>query len=370
MSDPRPPSEPREGTSQLTDRTASLSLSRPLVTGFVVTLGGLLAYTLSLAFVQLSGVLISIAFGLFIALGLAPVVGRLERRGLPRAWSIVVVIAAFVLLGALGLLAVLPTVLAQIREVVRAIPTWVSEVQKTEFYRWLDSTMGDDASSLIDQATSFVTDPGHAATIGQGVVQAGVTATGVVSGAVIAVVLSLYFLASLPQMKNAFVRLAPARHRTAVAEMTQDVADSVGGYLTGMVILAGANAVVAYLLHLLLGLPVPLLMGLAAFCITLIPLIGSVLYWGIASALALFTGWVPALIFAVCYLVYMQLEAYVLTPRVMNRAVSVPGALVVIGALAGGTLLGLLGALIAIPVTASILLIGKRTILPRQDAKV
>jgi predicted PurR-regulated permease PerM len=65
----------------------------------------------------------------------------------------------------------------------------------------------------------------------------------------------------------------------------------------------------------------------------------------------------------------MQLEAYVLTPRVMNRAISVPGALVVIGALIGGTLLGLLGALVAVPVTASILLIVKQVLIPKQDAR-
>ncbi len=73
--------------------------------------------------------------------------------------------------------------------------------------------------------------------------------------------------------------------------------------------------------------------------------------------------------FAVIYLAYMQVEAYILTPRVMNRTISIPGALVVIGALVGGTLLGLLGALVAIPVTASVLLIIKQIVIPRQDAK-
>ena len=63
-------------------------------------------------------------------------------------------------------------------------------------------------------------------------------------------------------------------------------------------------------------------------------------------------------------------DRYVITPRVMNRAVSVPGALVVIGALAGGTLLGLLGALVAVPVAASILIIIKQVLIPRQDARI
>ena len=122
--------------------------------------------------------------------------------------------------------------------------------------------------------------------------------------------------------------------------------------------------------HLFLGLPFPALMAVVAFCITLIPLVGSVLYWGIATVVALFTNPITALIFAALYLIYMQLEAYVLTPRVMNRAISVPGSLVVIGALVGGTLLGLLGALVAIPITASILLIIKQVVIPRQDAKL
>ena len=120
----------------------------------------------------------------------------------------------------------------------------------------------------------------------------------------------------------------------------------------------------------LLGLPFAALMAVVAFAITLIPLVGSVLYWMIATSIALFSNPAAALIFAIIYLIYMQLEAYVLTPRVMNRTISVPGSLVVIGALVGGTLLGLLGALVAIPVTASILLIIKQVIIPRQDAKL
>jgi len=191
-----------------------------------------------------------------------------------------------------------------------------------------------------------------------------------ISGLIIVLVLSLYFLAGLPAMKVGFIRFAPARNRAKAGALTEQISDSIGGYLMGMVVLAFCNSVVAFLLHLFLGLPFPALMAVLAFCITLIPLIGSVLYWITATVIALFTGWVPALIFAVIYLVYMQLEAYVLTPRVMNRTISVPGALVVIGAMVGGTLLGLLGALVAIPVTASILLIIKQVFIPRQDAKL
>jgi predicted PurR-regulated permease PerM len=70
---------------------------------------------------------------------------------------------------------------------------------------------------------------------------------------------------------------------------------------------------------------------------------------------------------AVYYLIYMQVEAYVLSPNIMNRAVSVPGSIVVIAALAGGSLLGVLGALIAIPVAAAALMIIKQVVIPRQN---
>src|SRR3546814_19306262 len=102
--------------------------------------------------------------------------------------------------------------------------------------------------------------------------------------------------------------------------MTEQIADSIGGYLAGMVVLALCNSVLAFLLYLFLGLPFPALMAVVAFCLTLIPLVGSVLFWIVGSVLALFTDPLPALVFAVAYLVYMQIEAFLLTPRVMNRA--------------------------------------------------
>jgi predicted PurR-regulated permease PerM len=166
------------------------------------------------------------------------------------------------------------------------------------------------------------------------------------------------------------MQFAPARNRPRVRELTNQITDSVGGYLMGMVILAFFNSVVATLLHWALQLPYPLLMGVLAFSITIIPLVGPVLYWIFATVLALFTSPLAALIFGICYLIYIQIEAYVITPRVMSKAISIPGSLVVIGALIGGTLLGLIGALVAVPVTASILLIIKQVYIPKQDAKV
>jgi predicted PurR-regulated permease PerM len=351
-------------------KTFWANLNSPYRLGLVATLGALSAVALGLAFWNLSTIIIYIVFALFAALGLDPVVKFLGRRGISRPWAIVIVYTAFALVFAGILILIVPRFVEQIGQFVNNLPSIVNEFQKSDFYAWLTSTFGSDVTTITDNVEKFLTNPANLAAIGGGVVNFAVNVGTTISGLIIVLVLSLYFLAGLPGMKVAFIRFAPARNRKKATEMTNQITDSIGAYLMGMVVLAFCNSIVAFLLHLFLGLPFPALMGVLAFLITLIPLIGSVLYWITATIIALFTGWVPALIFAIIYLIYMQIEAYLLTPKVMNKAISVPGALVVIGAMVGGTLLGLLGALVAIPVTASILLIIKQVFIPRQDAKL
>ncbi len=364
----RRPAAVAEKTAQ--ENQKSWTRHHPFTVGFFLTLGGLVAIGLAAALSSLSTVLIYIGFALFAALGLDPLVRYLVERGVKRAWAIVAVCVAFAAVITGVLLLIVPTVVDQITQFVGNVPTLIADFQKSDLYSWLSSTFGENISDLANQVASFFSDPGNLANIGGGVLAVGATVAEGISGGVIIIVLTLYFLASMPAIKRAFVRLMPARNRPKVADLTEQITESIGGYLVGMVILAAMNAVVALALYFFLGLPFPALMAVIAFFITLIPLVGSVIFLGLATALALFVGPVPALIFAGVYLAYMQLEAYVLTPRVMNRAISIPGSLVVIGALVGGTLLGLLGALIAIPVTASFLLIYKQVIQPRQDAKV
>jgi predicted PurR-regulated permease PerM len=345
-------------------------LASPFGAGFFLTLGGLVALVLGLAVANLSTVIIYIAFALFAALGLDPIVRFLERRGLSRAWSIVIVFAGFAIVIAAVLGLVLPTVVQQIAQFITAVPNLVTTFTQSDVYAWLQSTFGASVPDLVGELQKFVTNPANIAAIGGGVLQVGFSIATGISGAIIVLVLSLYFLASLPTIKTAFLRVVPARNRPGVGSITDEITDSVGGYLMGMVILAFLNAVATFLLYFFLQLPFPALFAVISFCITIIPLVGPVLFWIIGSVFAVFADPMAALIFAAIYLAYMQIEAYVLTPRVMNRTISVPGSLVVIGALVGGTLLGLLGALVAIPVTASILLIIKQVVVPRQDAKV
>ncbi len=345
-------------------------IDRPFVFGFLVTLGGLAAIALGIAVTNLSTVLIYIALALFAALGLDPAVRFLERRGLSRAVSVVVVILGLIIVVGLILWMVLPIVIDQIASFVKSVPGMIQDFTHSDIYATLEKQFGDQFEDLVAEVQKFLSNPGNIATIGGGALKIGAGIATGISGAIVVLVLTLYFVATLPGIKTGLLRLAPARDRSRAADITDQITDSVGGYVMGMVVLAFFNALLAFLLYLFLGLPFPPLMATVAFCITLIPLVGSVMFWIIGSGLALFTNPIAALIFAIVYLVYMQVEAYVITPRVMNRAISIPGSLVVIGALAGGTLLGLLGALVAVPVAASILIIINQVWVPRQDARV
>lgn len=346
------------------------NINRPFVAGFLLTLGGLAAFALGAAITNLVTVWVYIAFALFVALGLDPLVRRLERAGTKRAWAIVVVYFVFALVITAIIWLIMPTVVTQIAQFIRDIPGMITAFQRTDFFVWVVTQFGDQVPNLLGELQKFITNPTNIAAIGGGVLSIGVSIGTTISGMIIIIVLSLYFLATLPQIKQAFYRMVPSRSRQLTSEITEEITDSVGSYLGGMVVLAFFNAVLTFILYTILNLPFPALLAMVAFCITIIPLVGTVLFWGIGTVVALISSPVSALIFAIAYLVYMQLEAYLLTPRVMNKAISVPGSLVVIGALVGGTLMGLLGALVAIPVTASILLIIKRVFIPKQDAAV
>lgn len=345
-------------------------IDTPFGAGFLLTLGGLAALLLGLALSNLSTIIIYIVFAMFAALGVDPVVKWLERRGVARGWGVTIVFAALaaVVTGLLWL--VVPTLVDQVTQFFSDLPATFNEFQQSDIFHWLEGIFGVGLETLVNDAEVFLTNPANIAAIGGGALQVGAGIASGISGALIVVVLTLYFVLSLSSIKEAMTRLAPARNRAKVTALTTEITDSVGDYLMGMVVLAFFNSLVAFALHALLGLPFPLLMAVLAFLITIIPLVGPVLFWIFASVLALFTSPLSALIFGVCYFIYIQIEAYLVTPKVMSKAISIPGSLVVIGALIGGTLLGLLGALVAVPVTASILLIIKQVFIPKQDAKV
>ncbi|RGE16319.1 AI-2E family transporter [Leucobacter sp. wl10] len=352
-------------------QTREFVVRGPFQLGFTVTLGVLVALLFGAIVDQLTTIIMYVAAALFVALGLDPVVRWLERKGLRRPLGIAVVFGGFVLVIA-GLLAVIiPMIANQISLLVRSAPTLFREVTSQQWFLEVNERFGKfvDFDGLLQMGQDFVGDPGNWAQVAGGVWQAGIGIANGLTAALIVLILTLYFLASLRTIKRAFYSLVPRSGRAKVIDITEQVTKSVGGYVSGMVVLAFINSVLGFVMMTIVGVPFAGLVAVGVFMLALIPLIGSVTATVLVSIVALFNSPTAAITAAVYYLIYMQIESYLFTPRIMNRVVSVPGALVVIGALAGGTLLGLLGALISIPVTAMVLMIIKQVWVPRQELR-
>jgi len=367
--DPASIAEVPERPRRLT--TAVLAgLDHPVALGFLVTIGVLIALVLGLAVASVTTILVYIVLAMFLAVGLDPLVRRLERKGVRRGAGIAIVFCGFAVIMAGLLVFVFPPVLAQIGQLVTAIPEAIAAVPQSAWFAALDADTQQAVLAGIEQAGDWATAPSTLAHLGGGLLSAGIGFIGAISATFIVVALTLYFLASLAASKRALYALAPARSRVRVEDLTERITGSVGSALLGSVTLSIINAAVVFVLHLLIGLPFPALMAVIAFVITLIPLFGSVIFLVLGSLVALFTSPLQALIFAICYLVYIQIESYVVSPRVMNKAISIPPALVLIGALVGGALMGIVGVLLALPVMASLLLILREVVVPRQNLKV
>ena len=350
-------------------RTREFVVRSPFQLGFVVTLGVLAAVLVGHMIGQLSTIIMYVVGALFVALALDPLVSRLERKNVKRPVGILIVFGAFILLVAGVLAIVIPMIANQIAALVRTAPSYFVDIQNQDWYKTLDDRFGGfiDFDGLLTSAQDLISKPENWAQVAGGVWQAGVGIANGLTAALIVLILSLYFLSSLQTVKRAFYSIVARSNRSKVIDITEQITASVGGYVNGMVVLALLNSILGFIMMTIVGVPFAGLVAVGVFMLALIPLIGSVLATVLVGAVALFNSPTTALIAVIYYLIYMQIESYLLTPRIMNRVVSVPGALVVIGALAGGTLLGLLGALISIPVTAMVLMIIKQVWVPRQE---
>src|SRR5690606_24160390 len=263
--------EPEEGSdistthpvvdSPTPNRPLCARTANPFASGFLLTIGGLTAFLFALALSSLSTVLIYVALALFAALGLDPAVRFLERRGLSRPLSVLAVILALVAALALVLIMIVPVVVEQITLFVKSVPDLITDFTQSDVYAVLEKQFGEQFEQLVADAQSFLTDGKTLTMIGGGALKVGGSIAARISGFIVVLVLTLYFVAGLPAITSAMLRFAPARDRDNARKITDQITMSVGGYVQGMVVLAFANAIVAFILYLVLGLPFPPLMA-------------------------------------------------------------------------------------------------------------
>ena len=345
---------------------APINRSHPFYFGFIATLGALIAIVLMRALASVSQILVLILISLFLATGLNPAVEALRKRNLSRTTAVTIIFSSVVLFVIFFALVVIPPVISQGTNLIESAPQLLQDLMKNETINQLNTqyglidTLQERLRSVTSDGTLLISTFGGVIGVGKSVLSGFFTALTIL-------VLTLYFITSLPQAVTLGLSLVPASRRDRVGLLTNAVIARVGSFVGSQILIAAMAAVFVTILGTILGLPSPIAIGMFVLVAALIPLIGHFIGAGIFTLIALSQSLAIGVIAFVAYVVYVQIENYVVTPRIMKRTLAVPGAVTIIAALIGSSLLGLVGGLLAVPIAASIILILDEVVIPRAN---
>jgi predicted PurR-regulated permease PerM len=338
--------------------------------GFLGGLGVLTAIALGSAVISLASIITSIITALFITLGLEPLIQLLEKRVKRRSLAIGIVAVGLLGLFSAVVFAILPPLISQASTFTANLPELIKEFVKLPWVESLDARLGGSVSTALNTAGEFLTDSKNWPNLLGGVVQVGISLLNGGIAFLTVSILTIYFMSALPSIKRVGISLVAKSQRIRLEGIVDQVIGSVGRYVIGQVVVASINTSILFTVLLFAGVEFAVVLAFINFLFVLIPIIGSITGASIVILVTAATMPVETTIgVALALLVYIQIEAYLVAPRVLKKAVNVPTSLIVVSALAGGALAGILGALLAIPTAATLLLILRQVWVPRQDKR-
>jgi putative heme transporter len=297
---------------------------------------------------QLWDVVLLITIALILAGTLSPFVAFVERR-MSRGWAVATVIVTLALAVGLIALVTIAPLFSQAGELVQQAPDLFHRA--TDYlYRVPALSKMADRARTIDVGSLLTTYGGRALKVSTAV-------AGVIGYAVTAIVLSIYLLADPAQAKGVLFAMVPRSYHVRTARILLELETIVGGYMRGQAITSAAMTAFTCLLLWICKVPNPLPLAVFAGLTDVIPMIGGILAVAPAVLSALPQGPGTALIVAASMFAYQEFENRVLAPRIYGRALRLSPAAVLIALLVGGNLMGILGALLALPIAAGILMI-------------
>ncbi len=345
---------------------APISRANPFYFGFVAALGALSAIVLLRALASATQIFVIIVIALYLAMGINPAVEGLRKRGLSRVTAVISIFAGILAFVIFFIALVIPPVISQGSALITSAPDLLRDLETHPVIADLNKQFGviDSLQKILSEVTSdgtlIISAFGGVVGVGKTVLSGAFTAATVL-------ILTLYFIVGLPQATNFTMRFIPATRRDRVSRLTFAIIARVGSFVGSQIVLAFMAAIFILILGLSLGLPSPFAIAMIVLVCALIPLIGHYIGGSIVTMIALTQSLLFGVIALVLYIVYVQIENYVFTPKIMKRALNVPGAVTIISALVGTSLLGLVGALLAVPVAASIILILEEVVFPQTE---
>lgn len=334
----------------------------PFFIGLTGAFGVAAAYLVVRGIADVAGVLVLIGLALFIAIGLNPLLEWLVAHGLTRGLTVGIVTSLFLIVAAGFVLAAVPPISHEVQTLIKQYPHY--RAQALSGRGWIGKlTLKLHLASYL-KGTSKLKLP-----VASGVLGAGKVILSVGVGTVSVIALTIYFLIALPVVRRNFLGTIPRSRRERVSVLTDEVFERVGGFMLGNLLTSVVAGLGTYFWLLGFGVPYPVLLALLVAVFDLIPLVGSTIAGVVVSLVALSRGLPVGISTAVFYLVYRFLEDYLLNPRVMKHTVRISPGLTIVATLTGGALLGIIGALVAIPVAATCHLLYEEVVVPRQNTR-
>jgi len=361
-----PNSPQTKATEDFGKKGAPLNTQHPFYFGFLAASGALVAITFLRALQSASQVFVLIIISLFLAMGLNPAVESLQSRKMKRGAAVSIVVATALVVIVLFALVVIPPVFSQANELIDGAPQLIDSLKNNRTIAELNTQYGV-IDTLQSKFQNWVSDGKLLTGAFGGVVGVGRTVLSGAFSTLTVLVLTLYFLSSLPSVTRIFYRLAPASRRERVSKIGDAIISRVGAFVGSQVLIAALAATFVFFLSLGLELPYAAALGMVILFVALIPLVGHFIGASIVILVALTQSPTKALLALVLYTLYVQIENYIITPRIMKRSLSIPGLVTIVAALLGTSLLGLVGGLLAVPIAAAILLIMDEVVFPKTD---
>ncbi|GAA2508110.1 AI-2E family transporter [Winogradskya humida] len=340
-----------------------LNRRNPFLIGLTGGLGVIVAYGIFLGLRNAASILVLIFIALFLAIGLNPAVMRLRKWGLPRGLAVTVMALAVVLLLCGGVVALIPPLVTQTGQLVENVPDFIASLQRNETVSELVQRY-----DILEKVQSAV-NAGTVTNALGGVVGGAKLVFGTIFNVLTVIVLTIYFMAAFERIKNAGYALVPASRRDRVRLLTDEILTKVGAYMVGALSIAVLAGISTWVFAMVVGLAYPFALAVVIAICDLIPQIGATLGAVIVSLIGLADSLTTGIICIVFFIVYQQIENYLIYPNVMRRSVKVSDVAAVTAALLGVGLFGVIGALVAIPMVAAVQLIIREVVNPSMEHK-
>ncbi|MEU6173233.1 AI-2E family transporter [Streptantibioticus parmotrematis] len=331
--------------------------------GFGATLGGVLAYSLADEVLRISQLVVLLMLAFFVAVSLDPFVRWLERRRVRRGVAVAVVLLAFTAVFAGFLALVIAPVTSEVQAFARSLPRWLQELRDHH------SRLGrlEDRYHLIDKVKGELGSSSSSGVV-SGLLGAGQAIFSTLSDFVIVMVVTMYFMAGLPQIKTFAHRFVPGSRRARAEALTEEIFVRTGRYMLGNLATSAIAGLATFIWCQITDVPYAAALGIFVALLDLVPMVGSTIGGIVVSLVALAVSLPIAVGTAVFYIAFRVAEDYLIVPRVMKYAVDVHPIVTVVAVLIGGALLGIIGALVAIPAAMALGLLLDEFVFPRIES--